>query len=179
MVTLDLSIDPGIEMGWAIWDGSVSAETQPTPQPPLDTGIISPRKDAPWISRSNLIMWAFDNLVKQTGDAYEGRVENVYCEWPGYFDDAAGQLTASSGALVKLTIAVGRVMQYCQDHRLKFFPIQVGDWKGQVSKEVVERRIRRRLGDAVCSGFRKHVWDAVGVGLYVKGWFNAGVSSQA
>jgi hypothetical protein len=163
MKLADLSIDPGQEMALALWP-----HRMPKLRPPISILMITPRKGSSWAGRVDSVMGAFVESLALYMKMY--RIKRAFCEWPGYFDDQAGQLTASTGALVKLTYAVGRTAQALRERGIEFVPINVADWKGQTSKEIVERRIRRRLGDAACAEFEKHMWDAVGLGMVAKGY---------
>jgi hypothetical protein len=94
-------------------------------------------------------------------------ITRVYIEMPAFFESSEGAMVARKGDLVKLTWFVGLLCGM-------FYPIpteliEVNKWKGQLPKEVVERRIKKI--DPAYHNLKSHSYDAVGIGLYVKGEF--------
>lgn len=115
------------------------------------------------------------NKVKKTHRFRHLRwIQRVFIEWPSFFGSAIGHAAAARGDLVKLTFGAGFV---CGElHSIfgcKTEPILVNDWKGQLPKDEVTRRIRSIIGVKKCRnlGIKTHAWDAVGIGLYAKGFF--------
>jgi hypothetical protein len=101
------------------------------------------------------------------------RVTRVYIEFPIFFASSArGHMVAASGDLLKLCATVGaigaQVPSFAQLH-----PVKVPDWKGQLPKPVVNRRIEAILGKGFCKtmNFEADIWDAVGIGLWALGRF--------
>lgn len=91
----------------------------------------------------------------------------VYCEFPQFFSSAGGQMCAARGDLAKLTFLVGRIAESCYHHQVKFVPVEVNTWKGQLPKEVVEKRVCNKLG--IRHGkITSHAMDAVGIGMWAK-----------
>jgi Holliday junction resolvasome RuvABC endonuclease subunit len=159
-----MSIDPGVELGWALWNTPHTPNVLPHP---ISTGICKANGRLPWLERITKTMSSFSEILNSMTSRYH--IEKMYCEWPAYFDDVGGQVSAGSGALVKLAVAVGHIAQIAHERDVEFMPVKVADWKGQVSKEVVIRRIRRRLNVSE-SRFHTHEWDAVGIGLHALGY---------
>lgn len=159
-----LSIDPGVEAGWALWDLSL------TGAPPIRTGLIMPGHRYP--SHHNEV---WQGRVEQVCDYFQNRFwgseKEVAIEWPAFHGSAAGETVATSGSLVKLTYAVGAIARVFESQDIPVRLVPVAEWKGQMPKTAVEYRIKKILGEEACKGFRKHVWDAVGIGLHVKGEF--------
>ena len=155
-----ISIDPGTPSGYAVWDDKTFRELVP----PIKWGVTDAGpKSEPWNLRTDITILSLQTLL----DDYRPRV--VYCEQPVLMaESVAGQAAARRGDLVKLAMAVGRINQICADRMIPFRLIDVARWKGQLSKEMVEKRIRRKLPDLEA---RSHAWDAVGIGLFVKGFF--------
>lgn len=151
-----LAIDPGVEGAWAYWHADETLA-------PLRYALITPKADT-WESRV-ATFWDELAIVIRTHDP-----SVVACEYPLFIDTAAGQLTARRGDLVKLVYVVGGIGRICQSYQIPFRLVPVNEWKGQMSKSNVERRIKRLLG-GVDLGFKSHVWDAVGIGMYVRGDF--------
>jgi hypothetical protein len=91
-------------------------------------------------------------------------------EWPKFMESGGGQTVARTDSLVKLVACAGRIVQVFRGLGVPVTLVPVADWKGQLPKEVVNKRIVKRLGEAACEDFQTHAWDAVGVGLWAKGF---------
>lgn len=161
-----LSIDPGITgTGWALWNvGDDWHECRK----PWSVGIWNPPGKLAWEDRAlwlGLELWKL-NFVKE-------RIDQVWIEYPAFFETAGGTMVARRGDLLKLTYCVGVLAGVMSHHGKKIYLIPVRSWKGQLPKEVVERRVRRLVGDHAMDGtrFRSHIYDAVGLGLFAKGCF--------
>ena len=79
---------------------------------------------------------------------------------------------ARSGSLVKLSVFSGvlaGMLASITRHTPLFVPVR--DWKGQLKKEMVNRRVMERIGARTCVKFnvRKDMYDAIGIGLFVSG----------
>ena len=182
-----LSVDPGTELGWAWWERKY-------PQRPLqlmDFGVISSNIRAgegenpdSWLSRMLNVAAEFRDLIIDLSQKVPAGLEadpaEIVMECPSFFESFGGQTTASSGSLVKLAMAAGAEMAAINcippDRCFIRSLVTVNAWKGQMSKEAVQHRIRKVMnlgnpkGDR-CEKFRSHVWDAVGIGLYWQGRF--------
>jgi Holliday junction resolvasome RuvABC endonuclease subunit len=101
-------------------------------------------------------------------------IQSCHIEKVGYFDSHKGQTAARGKALEKLVTSYGAILQTI--HWLgvkKIYEYEPNVWKGQLSKEVVEHRSKKLLpGIENTEGLKSHAWDAVGVGLYAKGFLN-------
>lgn len=158
-----LSIDPGVTgTGVALW----SIRDWKRLCGPMECFNVYPSGDKP--TQRNWYTRGWDVIEKVKASVPLGRVRWVYLEFPAYFQSAGGRVTARSGDLVKLSTFVG--MLTGQLGR-RVYLVPVNDWKGDLSKSVVELRIRQLLGPEVCKGWTQHTWDAVGIGLYMKGHF--------
>lgn len=93
----------------------------------------------------------------------------VFCEFPEYMEGVRGHTAAVSGDLLKMTYLVGKLSEWARNEGSRFIPITPGEWKGNLSKGVVERRICRLMPEAGIQGYKSHTWDAIGIGLYAKG----------
>lgn len=159
-----LTIDPGIgSTGWAYWDTS-SLE-------PRATGIIK-TSPAVWSlhAKAQGVSLVHDVLSVNR----KRRSMQIFCEFPSFFAGNSGGMAASqSGSIQKLAYLVGvySAMMTAEFPTSVFTPILVRDWKGQLPKEVVIRRIKSILGEHACKQFQKDIWDAVGIGLAIKGVF--------
>lgn len=120
-------------------------------------------KNDDWNSRA--VCLAYDAFWEAT--IWNAKV--VYCEWPEFFKDEKGYAATSKGDIYKLSFLVGALAAYC--HKTKsteFRPVKVHDWKGQLPKNVVEQRIRKRIGEDEVRKLKpnSHAWDAMGIALY-------------
>lgn len=78
-------------------------------------------------------------------------------------------MVARRGDLVKLVMVVGSIVGILSTGCYEIILIPVNRWKGQLPKDVVNKRVERFYGSNNCKGFKTHAWDAVGIGLYYKG----------
>lgn len=160
---LKLTIDPGtIATGVAKW----RADMWENPVPPFDVELVRTPKavlQRDWLDK---VAWQRDRFQALVGD---DNVIEVFVELPMKFEGVKGDMVSAKGDLVKLTFLVGAFYGVCQDLGIPFEPVPVIEWKGQLPKPVVEKRIRDALGVKRCTSFTADVWDAVGIGLYKKG----------
>lgn len=151
-----LTIDPGLGgTGWALWSGRRTH--------PIDYGTVHPVKSDDLgirIQSVCLKLWKIHTL---------GNIEQVFVEMPAFFQSASGTMVARRGDLVKLTLMAGAIIGHFSSLGVPGTLIEVAKWKGQLPKDVVRRRIERRIGKIEGSG--THAADAIGIGLYVNGEF--------
>lgn len=146
---IKITIDPGSTgSGYAVWDSRWKL---------LRNGIILPDKDAEWEEG------AYQVVAKIAEVSGRNCCSEGYIEYPAFYQAHGACGVANSGALVKLAWFVGLV---CGS--LPFPPhlVTVGSWKGQLPKKVVEKRIKRILPGVKATS---HDWDAIGIGLFIKG----------
>lgn len=156
-------------MGYAIWD--YDSRVWKRREPPVSFGVIKSTKQERWVFRVQETMTSFTAMLEEFIN-HTGPVRYAAVEWPQFFDSAAGHRTARHGDLTKLTYTVGYLT--CVMHILRVMTVElvpVNDWKGQLPKSLVTKRIKNILGEEVCKGIDTHAWDAVGIGLYCKGHF--------
>lgn len=158
-----ISIDPGLSgAGIAIW----SSKNWNTPKGLLSCYLLkaTSRKKITWEMQGQKMALELQALIKGFD------VEKIYCEFPIlYANNAKGLAAAANGSVMKLSYVVGCFATTVELG--KFEAILVRDWKGQLSKEIIIRRIKRKLGESFCKSLSitSHCWDAVGIGLYAKG----------
>ena len=154
-----LTIDPGISgTGYALWS-SPHWEL-------MKTGIYSVSSDkVTWEHKGHIIAQNIAILCRNYS------VRKICIEFPAYFDSSSGNMVAKRGDSVKLTWMVGMICGIV--YPLKPVLVPVNNWKGQMPKDVVIRRIQKRLGVERCEelGIKSHMWDSVGVGLFASGKF--------
>ena len=83
-----------------------------------------------------------------------------------------GNAAAKKGDVVHMAHFCGMLHHWSLSRHSNFFPIKVTDWKGQLPKEIVEKRLKRAIGtkDRCNKEITDHAWDAVGVGLVFAGY---------
>jgi Holliday junction resolvasome RuvABC endonuclease subunit len=159
--TYVLTVDPGSRgTGWALWrTGSWEAL-----EGPVLTGVCygNPKLDFSQSTRK---------IINKIAEALESKpLSEVYIEWPINFGNDRGEQAKDKGDINKLSFAIGAISQYAWEvKKANVILVSVNRWKGQLPKRIVNARIEKLLGD--CSGFRSHAWDAVGLGLWAKGYF--------
>lgn len=158
-----VSIDPGRDLGYAIWDWKKWKKCVP----PIAVGVINSKREQHWTSAVQTSMGLLAEVLEEYAPFGYGGVE-----WPQFYDSAQGHMVARRGDLNKLTYTVGYIT--CMLQALGCITtelVPVATWKGQLSKVVVNKRIVKVLGAKRCTSFSSHAWDAVGIGLYAKGYF--------
>ena len=163
--TYILTIDPGQNIGWALWDW----EYWDTLVPPIRTGVQVKTTKTNWFSGLKVTHKRFQRMIER--QVYLKNLSTVYIEEPYYAEGGTALASAKSGALVKLSIAVGWLVGYFSTHGVQVELVSVQAWKGQLSKELVAKRIQRKLGKRAAK-IKSHAIDATGIGLYKKGFFN-------
>lgn len=149
-----LAIDPGLSgTGWAFFEGKTLK----------DHGVLTFRDNVEWDERARMYAASIRSLMIH----FKGG--RAYCEYPAFFESAAGTMVAKTGDLLKLTFLVGLMAGMVYPN--PFILVPVHQWKGQLPKEVVNERIKKILGEKTCERIKSHAWDAVGIGLHVNGDF--------
>lgn len=157
-----LTIDPGLGgTGWALWE----LEKFSLLVPPLDSGAITiARGDRPWWWHCIEVAQHVQCIMQQSG------ASTVYVEQPQFMEGGKGLAAARDGDLVKLTSIFGAIMGICNNQNRAFCPVPIPEWKGNMPKEVFEPRIRSKLPRWSPKTKTTHEMDAVGIGLFVKGY---------
>lgn len=161
-----LSIDPGAHAGVALWQNERLIEVQ--------TFNGSGQQ---WLEKSLNVSRQLENYgITLIGELVHPRIYNnvrVVIEEPGVFQSAGGDVSAKSGAVVKLCVTTGCLIYALRDLLPRYELETVASWKGQMPKPVVEARVRCKLDRTELalleSTKTSHVWDAVGIGLYSLG----------
>lgn len=163
-----LSDDPDLFITWDPgFGGTGFALFSRTKRGPLKTGVIRPPGAGMDLEYRATYLYKRVSKVIQSLNP-----DRCVVEWPAYFHgSAAGQAAAGSGDLMKLTLAASVVFCASANLRIPCDLLPVNDWKGQLSKKVVIYRVKGYLGEDKCTQFKDHVWDAVGMGLSIKGTF--------
>ena len=148
------AIDPGTKStGWALW------RKCPSTLYPQSFGLWT-AKDQNWEQR-------LYTIGKQAAAQFAVTCPSlVVLEQPEYYGHDAA---TASQAIIKLAIMVGYLKCVANNCKADVRLVPVSTWKGQMSKDVVKRRIRSMLGASVCEPYTDDIWDAVGLGLYAFG----------
>jgi hypothetical protein len=163
-----LALDPGLGgTGYALWIARKRAEHTRRHWAPDQAGVIDLRGDyakEEWWVRCHTIAELIKLLLPSERT-------NIVCEFTEYHQAAHRVMSWKTGDLQKLTFLSGVI--YAVTRPNPFLPIVTSGWKGQLSKRLVEERIRTRLGRQTCErlGIKTHAWDATGIGLWALGRF--------
>lgn len=174
-----LTIDPGVNIGVALWDYDKKERTDP----PLCVGSFKPvSPDAGWENHIQDTHRQFLYWVQRTCGTWDrGRIalniQEAFIEYPAFFDTHGGTIVAKEGSLVKLAFSVGWLASILDRYNTPITLTRVQDWKGQVKKATTRKRIVKRLGPSVQwfvpihqnGRLDEHGWDAVGIGLWARG----------
>lgn len=167
-----LAIDPGVSLGWAFWPKGRKYPTQ--------CGVIKPQvnllkmkllltsdKDVDFFKKMHSTIHQLGNLVMRL------EPKCVACEWPQSFTSVGGRAASGTGSIIKLAFGVGQIALMADACRAKFIPVSVPQWKGNLSKQIVIKRIEKRLTPARLEYLEpdSHAFDAIGIGLFYKGLF--------
>lgn len=155
-----LAVDPGINLGWAFWPEGKKYPTQ--------CGVIKPHKKFEDFSVSmHSTIHQFGKIVLRLKPKY------VVCEWPQSFTSVGGRAAAGAGSIIKLAFGIGQVALVAIVCKAKFISVPVAQWKGNLSKQIVIKRIKKRLPESRIEYLEpeSHAWDAIGIGLFCKGLF--------
>jgi hypothetical protein len=172
-----VAIDPGLNsMGWAYWDSRRTSSYIPD-----RVGLIkAPRK----LELAPRATWIAKELAKEIINSgtrcgvhhsvqcgcYE-RYPRIELDFVSEFPAWHGiQLGWAAGDLQKLVFLVG-VLSGFFNNAHSFTLVTPKDWKGQLPKSVVIRRLTKRFGPGATREWEKDVWDAVGIGLWKLGRF--------
>ena len=155
-----LTIDPGFHTGLALWDGDL--------EPRIDSINVSSKKSIKTLEDKLDDMWMkfegylADNILDIELVVIEG-VET----WSG---SSKSKVASTTGSLSKLSYLIGGYCQLCREYGIAFKIISVRDWKGNLPKEVVEKRVISKCNLTYTKGkITDHIYDAVGIGLAMMG----------
>ena len=156
-------VDPGLGgTGWAYWDHLVrQPEVLPTATRPDAVGVIKASRAATWLGRAQKIADGF------TYDMDPYHPEIIVFEFQQLWTDSSTSMAAGArGDLFKLSFLTGMLAAISQEvAEAEIVLVTPSQWKGQLSKVAVRRRIKRALGKR----YKDHIEDAVGMGLKVQG----------
>lgn len=162
-----LAIDPGLNStGWALFG---PRDPRVLSQVPIAAGLVTgKRKNEDVVTRARLSAAELFTKVSQivARGAFGSPPLRVISEFPDYQATASRTMGWKTGDLQKLALLVGIYAAVFTP--LPFKLVVPREWKGQLPKDVVIRRITERLGHHECERLqlRMDAWDAVGIGLW-------------
>lgn len=166
-----IGVDPGLSgTGWALW--TRDRVRRGFDAVPAACGIVTSSRRLAWRDKIAAIEHTF---VSGIIDITRWGTTTVFVEMPEWQGSAKSAMTWTTGDMQKLTYLVGYLDGCAQLWAEEFVPVPVSVWKGQLPKDVVQRRIEKIVGLDHCRALKikSHAWDAVGIGLYgmkMKGW---------
>ena len=172
-MTEAISVDIGVnELGWAVWDFT---DTWGKPCAPLSVGVIKAShaslEQAARHKKFELkVMSLMEQFYAEVADSHN--TQHIILEYPQQFGSARGQAAAAMGHTLQLAFAAGAHAEMAWVFGYTVELVTPSMWKGQLKKKLVEQRLRRAIGFKAQDGgqFRSHAWDAVGVGMFAKGF---------
>lgn len=155
-----LAIDPGLNsMGWAYWHETKNLM-------PSKTGLLKAPRKLELSKRAKWLAVELDQKLEINRSLRHGYGPVIVSEFPAWHGI---QLGWAAGDLQKLVFLVGVLAGYF--HGADFTPVTPNEWKGQLPKKVVIRRLQKRFGPGATQEWSKDIWDAVGIGLWKLGKF--------
>jgi len=151
-----LALDPSvIHLGWAYmeWSSTWDAETLPVIH---DSGcILAPDeyKDTELVKRIGFMLEALHDL--------DVDVDIVIIEQPENWGAYKGMASSRSGSLLKLELLTGALVGWALTKCLEPKLIKVSQWKGQLSKNITQRRMEKKYN---CKCQTNDESDAIGLG---------------
>jgi len=154
-----LTIDPGVRStGWCYWQNLSIA--RPTPDA---HGVWCAPGRLDWQRATQVVV---DQCAERLMDM-QTRGLRIVVEWPALWTGSAKSMASGeAGDLFKLAACIGALTReaWVVTHR-RATMLPVNAWKGQLSKEIVVRRVKHQTGIA----FADHEADACGMGLSLVG----------
>lgn len=161
-----LAVDPGINAIGICW-WATTLQIMPTNS--RDIAVNKVEIGNIFSERVRSVMITLEAIFR----TYQFR--RVVCEWPQTFSGSdKGEAASRSGIVAELAFSVGCIAQFADSKGAEFMLAPVSQWKGQMSKDLVSRRIVKKLGETCYNVLSKrisHNWDACGIGLWSKGMF--------
>lgn len=153
-----ISLDPStVATGWAVWRGNKLQ----------GSGVWKPSRwdvSGEWLDRSKwMVLRVIELVAVWSGDRGGGVkvVAELPEEWNG---SARGDAARNGGALGKLQTLAGMILWAVEgENRGTWVGVTVRQWKGQVPKSVVQKRLEKRYGTKFLDDNES---DAVGLGSW-------------
>lgn len=153
-----LAVDPGIT------GSGVAYRTSPEGLP-VGRVIIPLAKKDTWEARTA-------SIVEQIlYDIAEAKPELIVCENMQFERSDRGEAAIRSGNIFKTQALVGALLGvavcYHSLYGCTFETVEVNEWKGQLSKDIIIDRICRDL-NCTTKQYKSHAWDSVGILMWAE-----------
>lgn len=157
-----ISVDPGLSgTGVVYWQDAVpySSNVFIPPQSVTRKDVKDGEEDL--VARARYL----GTMIRDLTDSLTLKGTTVVIEFPEFQGGAERQMGWKTGSLQKLTFLVG-VMVGVLPVEWRVILVPPSGWKGQLPKDVVERRMKAKYGADKCAALRvkTHAWDAMGIG---------------
>lgn len=155
-----IAIDAGLHSaGWAVFNGDNKLPF------PMEAGLAKPMRE---YRDEEVIARAMHQGDQLAAIARSHSCTNAIIEMPVYY----GANDRHAGSIFKLCVCIGAIAGSLNRDGVFVETVDVPVWKGQLPKDVVIRRIKVILGASWDQfGLDKDMWDAVGIGLWRRGYF--------
>ena len=151
-----LALDPGWNSGIAVFEDDSKCS------PPVMTMLLK-AASGNWKTKIILLAGKLDDILEK-----DPLITTLVVEVPTFWQSSdRGKIAAEKQFLTHLAVLVGAFGGVAIARGLAFVPVEVNEWKSQLSKLAVDKRIERRLGRS----FPDHISDACAVGLWYLGFF--------
>lgn len=153
-------VDPGLTgTGWSYF-GKLWTKGKPASSP-QDSGVFLPKKSSRWEAKVESVCGYFDGLCSSL------QPKLIILEFPQLWASGKSMVATQKGDLFKLTYLIGGLGEVSRRHNVNL-PVLVYplEWKGQLPKDVVIRRIKKRFPHIKP---KNHEADAIGMGLAAQG----------
>lgn len=170
-----LTVDPGVyTMGVCLWDEDRWYSDH----------IALPERVVNYEMKDNLRkvtdpMDVMSMSVQSLRSWFEDeQVSLCYVEKPQIWTSARGMAGAIKGHVLQLEMFRGMLFSMCKEFDAEFKNVNILMWKGQMSKLMVVNRLKGIIiSHNVKWSIQEHMtklgndWDALGMGLYLQGYF--------
>lgn len=155
-----LSVDPGFGgTGLVYWSGGKPSAARVVKPSTKEVDLV----ERAWhiASVTNNFFFTCREMEEHTG-AWQAPC--VVIEYPEYQEGLRGQVSSQTGGVIKLSFLIGvLVASFPRHFVIKLVPVR--DWKGQLPKDVVMRRMQHIYGKTCRTiDIKSHAWDALGLG---------------
>ncbi len=174
-MTRIMGIDVGINaIGWCVIEVDLTKKMVKI-RKPLDADYINvPHKmiketadDEDWAKRVEYLVDELDPIFERYSPS------RVYIEYPEFQSSSGkGIAAAVRGNLTQLAMSAGAHYLQATLFLARPFLVPVSVWKGQLSKEIVEKRLSRLFSSRYSktgAEIKSHAWDAAGLAVYGTG----------
>lgn len=149
-----LTIDPGVNTGWAYWRKGK----------PFVTGVFRVKRVKRVQSQPEMITYLCEQL-RSIVYSLQMKIDRVYIEAVYFADTHISQTAARSGSLTLLAMIIGAYIASLTLYQYPVELVQPRTWKGQLTDKAIVARVMRRLGRT----YRVHEREAVALGLAIAG----------